>query len=72
MADVEIAVNENVTNQEINNNIENENEQEAEENPNRISQWASEVIAFSSQYNDVNYLQLKKKKNNNVKNNIII
>ena len=55
MADVEIAVNENVTNQEINNNIENE--QEAEENPNRISQWASEVIAFSSQYNDVNYLQ---------------
>jgi len=62
MADVEIAVNENVTNQEINNNIENENEQEAEENPNRISQWASEVIAFSSQYNDVNYLQFKKKK----------
>ena len=58
MADVEIAVNENVTNQEINNNIENE--QEAEENPNRISQWASEVISFSSQYNDVNYLQFKR------------
>lgn len=58
MADVEIAVNENVNNQEINNNIENE--QEAEENPNRISQWASEVIAFSSQYNDVNYLQFKR------------
>ena len=57
MADAEVVneIQENLVNQEITNNDDNgEIEQEAEENPNKISQWASEVIAFSSQYNDVN------------------
>ena len=43
------------TTNETLNNVDDESKQ----NPNLLSQWANEVISFSSQYNDVSVFEFK-------------